>query len=89
MELGTPDYCEKPQESSKMNNFRQESSLNNEFLSFLVAIVVKNLSASAGDIKRCGFDPWIGRILLRWEWQPTPVFLPREFHGQRLVGYNT
>ena len=58
MELGTPDYCEKPQESSKMNNFRQETSLNNEFLSFLVALVVKNLSASAGDIKRCGFDPW-------------------------------
>ena len=23
------------------------------------------------------------------EWQPTPVFLPREFHGQRsLVGYS-
>ena len=27
--------------------------------------------------------PW------RWEWQPTPVFLPGEFHGQRsLVGYS-
>ena len=60
MELGTPDYCEKPQESSKMNNFRQESSLNNEFLSFLVAIVVKNLSASAGDIRDVGLIPGLG-----------------------------
>ena len=26
---------------------------------------------------------------LEWEWQPTPVFLPGEFHGQRsLVGYS-
>ena len=25
----------------------------------------------------------------RWEWQPTPVFLPGEFHGQRsLTGYS-
>ena len=29
--------------------------------------------------KRRGFDPWVGKIL----WQPTPVFLPGEFHGQR------
>ena len=34
------------------------------------------------------FDPWIGEILWRREWLPTPVFLPGEFHGQRsLEGY--
>ena len=33
-------------------------------------------------------DPWIGKIPWRRERQPTPVFLPAEFHGQRsLVGY--
>ena len=33
------------------------------------------------------FDPWVGKIPWRREWQPTPVFLPGEFHGQRsLVG---
>ena len=26
---------------------------------------------------------WIGKIPWRREWQPTPVFLPGEFHGQR------
>ena len=28
--------------------------------------------------KRCGFNPWVGKILWRRAWQPTPVFLPRE-----------
>ena len=31
---------------------------------------------------RCRFDPWIGKIPWRREWQPTPVFLPGESHGQ-------
>ena len=31
----------------------------------------------------------VGKLLWRREWQPTPVLLPREFHGQRkLVGYS-
>jgi len=30
-----------------------------------------------------------GKILWRREWQPTPVFLPGEFHGQRSwAGYS-
>ena len=41
---------------------------------------------------QCGrprFDPWVRKILWRREWQPTPVFLPGKFHGQRsLVGYS-
>ena len=36
-----------------------------------------------------GFDPWAREIPWRRAWQPTPVFLPRESHGQRsLVGYS-
>ena len=39
--------------------------------------------------KRRGFDPWVGKIPRRKAWQPTPVFLPGESHGQRsLVGYS-
>ena len=44
-----------------------------------------------GKIGQCmvGFDPWVGKIPWRKEWQPTPVFLPGEFHGQRrLAGYS-
>ena len=32
---------------------------------------------------------WVGKIPWRRAWQPTPVFLPGESHGQRsLVGYS-
>ena len=31
--------------------------------------------------KRCGFDPWVGKIPWSRKWQPTPVFLPGESHG--------
>ena len=35
------------------------------------------------------FSCWTGKILWRREWQPTPVFLPGESHGQRsLAGYS-
>ena len=47
--------------------------------------MVKNLLACG----RPGFDPWIGKIPWRKEWQPTPVFLPVKPHGQTsLVGYS-
>jgi len=39
--------------------------------------------------RRRRFDPWIGKIPWRRKWQPTPMFLPGESHGQRsLVGYS-
>ena len=39
--------------------------------------------------KRCEFNPWVRKIPWRRAWQPTPVFLPKESHGQRnLVGYS-
>ena len=41
---------------------------------------------------QCGrpvFDPWVRKIPWRRKWQPTPVLLPRKFHGWRtLVGYS-
>ena len=45
----------------------------------LVVQMVKNLPA----MLESRFDPWIGKIPWRREWQPTPVFLPGESHGQR------
>ena len=44
---------------------------------------------SACQCRRCRFDPWVGKIPWRRKWQPTPVLLPRESHGQRsLAGYS-
>jgi len=48
----------------------------------------KELAPSAGDISH-RVDPWVGKIPWRRAWQPTPIFLPGEFHGQRsLAGYS-
>jgi len=53
-----------------------------------VALVVKNPPANAGDLRH-GFDPWVGKVPWRRAWQPTPVFLPGDSHGQRsLAGYS-
>ena len=39
--------------------------------------------------RRPGFGPWVRKIPWRRAWQPTPVFLPGESHGQRsLAGYS-
>ena len=55
-----------------------------------VALVVKNLSTNTGDARRCRFDLWLGKVLWRRKWQPTPVFLPGKFHGQMsLAGYSS
>ena len=44
----------------------------------------KESACNAGDQGR-----WVGKMPQRREWQPTPVFLPEEFHGQRsLVKYS-
>jgi len=51
--------------------------------------VVKYLPTNGRRCKRCEFDPWVGKIPWRRAWQPTPVFLTGESHGQRsLAGYS-
>ena len=51
------------------------------------ASVVVNLPANAGDTGDTGLIPG-SLIPWRRKWQPTPVFLPGESHGQRsLAGY--
>ena len=52
--------------------------------------MVKNLTASAGDVRDAGSIPaGVGKIPWWRAWQPTPVFLPGKSRGQRsLVGYS-
>ena len=42
----------------------------------------KAFACNAG---RPGFNPWVRKIPWGREWQPTPVFLPGESHGQATV----
>ena len=52
----------------------------------LVAQIGKESTCNVGDL---GSIPGLGRFPWRRAWQPTPVFLPGEFHGQRsLAGYS-
>ena len=44
--------------------------------------MVKNLLA----MRENRFNPWVRKMPGRREWQPTPVFLPGEFHGRRHLG---
>ena len=47
------------------------------------------LSVICLQCRRRGFNPWVGKIPWRREWQPTPVFLPGKPHRQRnLAGYS-
>ena len=45
--------------------------------------MVKNPPANAGDVRDTDFIPKSGRSPGERVWQPTPVVLPGETHGQR------
>ena len=48
----------------------------------------KEPTCQCRSLERRRFHPWVGKFPWSRKWQPTPVFLPRKFHGQRiLVGY--
>ena len=54
-----------------------------------MTLVIKNPPANAGIIRDAGSIPRFGMMPWRKAWQPTPVFLPGESHGQRsLAGYS-
>ena len=44
---------------------------------------------SACQRRRCGFNPWVRKILWRRKCQPTPVFSTGKSHGQRSLGGNS
>ena len=77
---------------------------NFEYVSFVLSFkkqswkITKSFPGGASDkesacqckrLKRSGYNPWVGKIPWRRTWQPTPVLLPGESHGQRsLAGYS-
>ena len=49
---------------------------------------VENPPANTGGAE-CEFNPWVGKIPWRREWQPTPVVLLGNSHGQEVQeGYS-
>ena len=54
----------------------------------LVAQLVKNLPANAGNVRH-GSNPWVRKIPQRSKWQPAPVFLSGKFYEQgSLAGHS-
>ena len=43
----------------------------------------KEFACQCRKCKKHRFNPWVGKIPWRRAWQPTSVFLPGEFHGER------
>ena len=41
------------------------------------------VKAAACQCRRHRFHPWVGKIPRRRKWQPAPILLPGESHGQR------
>ena len=73
-----------------MNSYSEMNIISNKVWGFLGGTVGKESSCHCRRHKRRGFNPWVGNIPWRRIWQPTPVFLPGEPHGQRsLVSYNS
>ena len=54
-----------------------------------MALVINNQPAIAGDTRGGSSVSGAGKIPWSRKWQPTPVFSPGKFHGQRsLAGYS-
>ena len=63
--------------------------VKNIYMGFPRGSVVKESYCQGRSCRRHQFDPWVQKIPWRRKWQPTPVFLPGEPHGQKgLVGYS-
>ena len=59
------------------------------FLIEIIGTIGKEPACQSRRHERCRFDPWVRELPWRRTWQPTPVCLPGESHGQRsLVGYS-
>ena len=72
-------------ESRKSNNLSRMARTG----ASQVVLVVKNPPASAGDLKRHSFDPWVRKLSWSRKWQPNLVFLPGKFPEHRsLVVYS-
>ena len=77
---------------SFIHSFNREEAVSHQTVSywgFPSSTSGKEPTCQCRRCKRLGFNPWVRKIPWRRWWQPTPVFLPGESHGQRsLVGYS-
>ena len=74
-----------------VNTYIDSGSCQDSKVSLIITLFPDGSEGKASCLQcgRPGFDPWVGKILWRRKWQPTPVLLPGKSHGQRsMVGYS-
>ena len=67
---------------------RRGCGINQEdYISIYTSLVAQTVKCP--QCRRPGFEPWVGKILWRRKWQPSPVLLPGKFHEPKsLIGYS-
>ena len=77
------------------HSFAELSFLKFSFIFYLAIFIIPLWGFPGGSVvkiclqcrspRRCRFYPWVRKMPWRRAWQPTPVFLPGESRGQRIL----
>ena len=68
--------------------YRMKETLIWHWVGFLGGAVVKNPPVNVGEIRDYRLSLCVRKILCSTsKWQPTPIFLPGKFHGQRSLAF--
>ena len=80
--LHPPLHCNKAPAQSKRKKGKKHSTAPERGLPRLLS--GKEFTCQCRRRKRLGFNLWVRKIPWSKKWQPIPVHLPGEFHGQRI-----
>ena len=58
----------------------EQLSTHTEYRELPLGLSDKESACQYRRYKRCGFDPWVGKILWRMKFQPTLAFLPGKYY---------
>ena len=84
--LTHPSSSPAPRENEDSSPSHSQTEVGTGWQGFPGGSNGKESTCNSGEL---GLIPGLGKIAWRRAWQPTPVFLPEESHGQRsLVGYS-
>ena len=88
-EIRCKEFCEKENIEFYSEKLPDNTDKNEHIRGFPGGASGKEPACQCRRHKRHGLNLWVGGIPWRRAWQPSPVFLPGESHGQRsLAGYN-
>ena len=80
---------ETPTWALKWLSSRHGDNHSGRISSVVTSLMAQTVKKICLQCRRPKVDPWVGKITWRRVWEPTPAFLPGEFHRQRsLAGYS-